>query len=304
MLHSWTLRDLLDSGVAVRSSEAVAIVQRLMHEDTGATDAAGPCGPLALHNVEIDSNGDVRCMATAATPSVYETAVLLQELLSAGTTPVPGALRYTVSRALLEVDAPPFDSRQQFGAALARFEDGDRADAIAALHARASTRGPRSDRRRATTAHAGLRRELRDSDLRLYAAMAALRPAVAPGHSRVNAGPIAGCMLAGAALIAAGGATSAVRHASVAEPVPPVVERRTYAADIALPAQQPALEPDVTVRTQPRPAARPARRNVRSAAAGRTRREPRIEPARQRRPADADRGVIARIRFEWNNPFR
>ena len=51
MLHSWTLRDLLDSGVTVRVGEAVAIVQRLMHDDPGAFDATSPYGPLTLHNV-------------------------------------------------------------------------------------------------------------------------------------------------------------------------------------------------------------------------------------------------------------
>ncbi len=309
MLHPVTLRDLLDRGVAVRASEAVAIVQRLMHDVTCATDAAtGPYGPLALHNVEIGGDGNVRSVETAATPSVYEAAALLQELLDASPGSVPGALRYTVGRALLEVDAPPFDSRQQFGAALERFEQGTRANAIAALHVRGTAPETHADRRRATSTHAALRRELRDTDLQLYAATAAPRPIVRQDHVRTSAGPIAGCMLAGAVLIVAGSATSAVRLASPAEFAPTTSERRGNASDIALPAQQaaaePVAEPVVAVRTPTRAVSPRRHVTAQRAASARTKRPTRAEGARARRSADEDRGVIARIRFEWDNPFR
>ncbi len=305
MLHSWTLRDLLDSGVTVRVGEAVAIVQRLMHDDPAAFDATSPYGPLTLHNVEIASDGHLRCTGTAATVSVYEAAALLQELLSAGAGAIPGALRYTLGRALLEVEAPPFDSRQQFSAALERFEDGPRAEVIAALHARASSRDTTpADRRRATATHAALRRELRDADLRLYAATIALRPPLAQGDPRRSAGPIAGCVLAGAALIAAGGAASTVHRRTPADSPRPASEPRVLTRDIALPPQ--ATTPPSVPRVQtPMPLApRPAR--VDSSPAAAARKGSRLHAARSgaRRPVDPDRGVIARIRFEWDNPFR
>ena len=56
---------------------------------------------------------------------------------------VPGGLRYAVARALLEVDAPPFDSLQALSVSLSRFETGDRRQVLRSLMARAEGAGPR-----------------------------------------------------------------------------------------------------------------------------------------------------------------
>ena len=230
---------------------------------------------------------------------------MLQELLSAGAGAIPGALRYTLGRALLEVEAPPFDSRQQFSAALERFEDGPRAEVIAALHARASSRDTRpADRRRATATLAALRRELRDADLRLYAATIAPRPPLAQRDPRRSAGPIAGCVLAGAALIVAGGTASTAPQRAPAVSPRPALERSMLTRDIALPPQATTPHPVPLVRTPIRSATRPARVAQSSAAAARKGGRPRAECSSTRRAVDPDRGVIARIRFEWDNPFR
>jgi hypothetical protein len=68
---------------------------------------------------------------------VLEAAALVEELLPVGPALVPGALRYTLGRALHEVDAPPFDSLAEFSRALRRFESGPRTRIVRALYERA-----------------------------------------------------------------------------------------------------------------------------------------------------------------------
>ncbi len=313
MVHASTLKDLLDRGVAVRVDEAVAIVQQLLSGEASAGDAHQPYGPLALDNVEVASDGCVRCTATAATPSVYESAALLQALLSHAGGVVPGALRYTLGRALLEVEAPPFDSGQQFAAALQRFESASRAGAIAALAARASTAHTvPHERRRATATAAALRRELRDADLRLYAATVAPVPVVRRPARQTRSAPIAACVITGAALICAG----SVASTTGSQPPPSTAARATpppsaVAHDIALVPDRSSPTPAIPARATLDAPGRPARAVVQSPAARRVTQERR--GSRQRTPLrtrtqpkrdDADRGVIARIRFEWDNPFR
>ena len=67
----------------------------------------------------------MQCLGFAATPAVSEVAILLDALLTDATAPVPGGLRYAIARALLDVDAPPFDSLEDFSDAIARFEHGE-----------------------------------------------------------------------------------------------------------------------------------------------------------------------------------
>jgi hypothetical protein len=291
----------------------VAIVQQLLSGEASAGGAHQPYGPLALDNVEVDSDGCVRCTATAATPSVYEAAVLLQALLSHASGVVPGALRYTLGRALLEVEAPPFDSGQHFAAALQRFESESRAGAIAALAARASTaQTVPHERRRATATAAALRRELRDADLRLCAATAASGPVVRRPARRTRSAPISACVITGAALICAGSVASTNGpHQPLPTAARSTAPPSTVAHDIALAPERssptPALQPRATFDTPGRTASAVAH----NATARRVTKEPRRSrqrtPLRARTPPkrdDADRGVIARIRFEWDNPFR
>jgi hypothetical protein len=282
-------RDLLDSGVTVR---------RRSRRDRAATHArrpgrirrTSPHGPLTLHNVEIASDGHLRCTGTAATVSVYEAAALLQELLSAGAGAIPGALRYTLGRALLEVEAPPFDSRQQFSAALERFEDGPRAEVIAALHTRASSRDTTpADRRRATATHAALRRELRDGPppLRRHHATSGT------GHPRRKP-PVASRRCTDCC--------GRRRLDCASARTPTLRDRRPNPGadtDIAsAPGHHTAIgsacaDADARLRDPPAWAVADAARK----AAG-------LRCAFRRAPAGRpDRGVIARIRFEWDNHF-
>src|SRR5205807_3405203 len=136
--------------------------------------------------VEVDSDGTVVCTCSAATPAVSEVAILLHALLPPDTTRAPGGLRYAIHRALLEVEAPPFDSIEDFSRTLARFERGDRADVVRGLVERAiaptaAINGPerfapipiskhqaaknqRVERRRAGPGADELRRQLREAD--------------------------------------------------------------------------------------------------------------------------------------------
>ena len=118
------LADLIAQGVRVEPYEAVAIAQLLM--ENGAV-APSP------QNVQLSSDGDAWCVGCDVTPAVFEIAGLLQKLIPPGTPGVSGALRYTIARALLEVDAPPFDSLADFSRSLQRFERGDRDAVVRAL---------------------------------------------------------------------------------------------------------------------------------------------------------------------------
>ena len=118
------------------TGEAVAIAQCLFA--TGKDDACPPFGPLSAENVLLRSDGSVTSNACATTPTVLEAAILLDELLPEGHSPVPGALRYTLGRGLHEVAAPPFDSLAEFSRALRRFEDGERAALVRNVYVRAT----------------------------------------------------------------------------------------------------------------------------------------------------------------------
>src|SRR6202011_5315684 len=94
--------------------------------------ARPPFGPPSPDTVRLGLDGSVMSMGAVGAPSVSEAAILLQTML-ASVPRVPGALQYAIARALLEVDAPPFDSLADFSRALTRFEQGDRRAAVRAL---------------------------------------------------------------------------------------------------------------------------------------------------------------------------
>jgi hypothetical protein len=168
--------EIHNAALSLRADEAVAVVQQLINSIPEAGDTIGeePFGPPSLHNVYLAEDGAVTCHACQVTPAVAETAIFLQQMLPEGTSRVPGALRYTIARALHEVDAPPFDSIRDFSAALERFESGDRTAVVRALVARATAvsldrlRGSREDRRRLVPSSSDFRRELRAADARYY----------------------------------------------------------------------------------------------------------------------------------------
>lgn len=252
------LAELSRRHVAILPHEAVAIAQKLIKGHCVGDDAEAPYGPLSADTVVIGADGTVQCRASAATPSVSEIAIFLQSLLEGQR--VPGGLRYTLGRALLDVDAPPFDSVHDLSVALERFEDGDRDATVAGLVRRASaagTNGGRQDgtaverRRQAPSSLAALRQELRMADLQLYQARLAVPPS-GFGASRwreakrssVLSAPVAACILAGVALVmagevserrAGGGATPSPAPAVVSEPSSAGAASIARTTDIVLP---------------------------------------------------------------------
>ena len=121
---------LIERGVQIDAPEAVAIVQAL----------ASAGGSPTIDNIEIDSDGDVRCRNSQGEPDVRPLAALLDRLLPKSG--IPAALRYTVARGLGVVEAPPFESVEDFSRALARFAVEDRAGTIRTLLARARPSRP------------------------------------------------------------------------------------------------------------------------------------------------------------------
>lgn len=130
------LRSLPGRGVELRLHEAVAIVQELIHSSADVA-LVPPLGPPSLESVVLLPNGRVGSRSCAATPAVSEVGRLLESMLPRGRGQVAGGLRYTLARAQLEVDAPPFDSLEALSASLARFEAGDRRRVIRSVLARA-----------------------------------------------------------------------------------------------------------------------------------------------------------------------
>jgi WD40 repeat protein len=134
MVQTVTVAELLGARVTFSANEAVAIAQKLIH-GVHAASTHPPFGPPTPETVAIDESGAVWCSACDATPAVSELAILLEAMLPEGAR-APGSLRYTIARALLNVDVRPFDSVLEFSRALARFEHGDRDEVVRAVFER------------------------------------------------------------------------------------------------------------------------------------------------------------------------
>jgi hypothetical protein len=175
-----SIADIIASGIDLQPHEAVAIAQELIAHAELEVELT-PLSPLSLSNVWLGSDGSVISSACATPPRVPEIARLLDEMLPRdGKARVPGALRYTMARALREVDAPAFDSIAQFSATLKRHEKGDRNVVLRELHARTAAVDPHvvivpGERRRRTPSAAELRRQLREADEQLYLHLASER---------------------------------------------------------------------------------------------------------------------------------
>jgi len=206
-----SVAELLARGVVIQSGEAVAIAQEVMPSASDQSPTPPPCGPLSPDTVTLARDGSVSHIESDGAPGLAEVALFLQTMLGSGAK-VPGALRYTVARALRQVDAPPFDSLTDFSRTLARFEPGDRRAAVRALLDRDALTGARSatqpidssrtrgvppevtvhvaprarrwpapqeppahDRRRVPPQVTALRRQLREADQRLFEQQAASR---------------------------------------------------------------------------------------------------------------------------------
>ena len=218
MARTVSITELRRARIYLTADEAVAIAQQLIHRTRAVPVPVEPeplAGPPSADNVYLNQDGSVCCRGYDATPAVFEIAILLQSILPQGTT-VPGALRYTIARALLEVDVPPFDSIQEFSEALTRFERVDRGYLVRGLVDRwqetvraAALAFPAAlDRRRTGPLASDLRRHLREADARLYEQALAAAPVVATRvqtpAKRFRVLPAFGaCFAAGGILIAA-----------------------------------------------------------------------------------------------------
>jgi hypothetical protein len=174
MLHTKSISEVINTRALREAHEAVAIIQELISSFTDEVELTPPFGPPSLDNVRLCADGSVICTECAITPAVLEMGILLDAMLQReGAWRIPGGLRYTIARALLEVDVAPFDSIVDFSAALQRHEKGDRAAVLRAVYARVATADPGAgsvavDRRRRTPSATELRRELRKVDQKLY----------------------------------------------------------------------------------------------------------------------------------------
>jgi hypothetical protein len=229
-------------------------------------------------------------------------------MLPAGSARVPGGLRYTIARALLDVDVPPFDSLEDFSETLTRYERGPRDQIVRRLLQRLDARrglvpASAADRRRHPHATA-LRRALREADARLYlqkVATEALTVTVTPRPARPRrVSAAAACVAAGLVLIVAGEFLDGWQR-----PLPAML-LATRAANVV--ARDIALAPEErrpskassgselvegTVNVEPRTAnAEPRPLSVKRAV--------RVQTARERaRKASSSRGVLDRLRLNW-----
>src|SRR4051812_31544040 len=209
-----SIAELLNQGVKLETHEAVAIAQQLILALIRAecpADVGPPYGPPTPANVILTADGAVYCVG-CETAAVSEVAIFLDGLLPAGSPRVTGALRYTIARGLLDVDVAPFDSLQDFSAALMRHELGARDAVVRGVLARGASAGATSkpavlvERRRVGASRSDLRRALREADAQLYEyEVNAASPQTRRSPSRGQTVPaVAACLGAGMLLAAAG----------------------------------------------------------------------------------------------------
>jgi hypothetical protein len=237
---AYSIVELLHAGVVLRPSEAVAIVQKLINDAQHAPPHP-PFGPPSIDTVTIDERGTVTCRTCAVKPAVSEIGILLEAMVSG--TRLPGGLRYTIARALLNVDAPPFDSIEELSSVLARFERHDRDSVLRDLVQRAAAMGDaaapaavipfkpaspariRPERRRPMPAvvAAELRRDLQRADMERYRRQAAAARPDLRGALRRQKRPIRAIMSGlgtGILLIASGEFMTVGPSAGRDEPLP------------------------------------------------------------------------------------
>src|SRR3954462_3863036 len=108
-----SIAELRARRIMFEPAEAVAIAQQLIRSIADhhvPHELEPPFGPPSAENVFLNDDGSVVCRSCGATPAISEMAIFLDSLLPGGSQRVPGGLRYTIARALLDVEAPPFDS--------------------------------------------------------------------------------------------------------------------------------------------------------------------------------------------------
>ena len=306
-----SVAELQRAGVTVEPEEAIAIAQQLIStlcDGRGPEDLEPPFGPPTPETVLLHGNGTVTCRGCDATPAVSEIARLLDAMLPEGASRPAGALRYTIARARLDVDAPPFDSIEDLSRALARFESGPREHAVMrVLGRRDAPCGlsplPVADRRRQPQA-TELRRALREADAQLYL------QAVAPPTIVVTTPPeppprsytaAVACVATGLLLVGVGEAMHGWRAVAAAAPPPPLL-----AAPAPFLPRPLEISPAAAAPAAFAEAARPPAPTVRRAAAPRGKRAAqvsRVQSDRARRRGAAPRGVLDFLRLRWLKRF-
>ena len=300
-----SIAQLRASGITFDAAEAVAIAQLLIcalrdHDD--AEEVQPPFGPPSADNVFLKEDGSVVCRGCTTTPAVSEVGIFLDVLLPAGSPRVPGGLRYSIARALLNVDVPPFDSLDDLSRDLARHEHGARANVVRGVLARSvSGRVHVSlalvDRRRAHASASALRRALRDADARLYQQQRtadAEAPTIAPPRGRTMTGAAA-CLAAGLALICTGEFMHR-RHAPI------VVTQSAPVVAGAIATDEPRVAPApvaVSARQTPERPPHVFHQDMRRVSINRTTRPAAMTARRQPASRAPSRGVLDRLRLGW-----
>ena len=239
-----SVAEVQDAGVTIEADEALAIAQELiaaLRNGDNAHVVRPPFGPPTPANVYLGADGSVICRGCESTPGVSEMAIFLQAMLPDQSVRVPGGLRYTIARALLDVDVPPFASLDDFAETLTRYERGPRQQIVRRVVQRLDVRRALvpvygADRRRHPR-ETELRRALREADARLYvqkiaseAVTVAVLPRPAPAR-RLHAA--AACIAAGLLLIVTGECIDGWHRPTVAtSALAPAT--RVVARDIAL----------------------------------------------------------------------
>ncbi|MCU1384068.1 MAG: hypothetical protein JWL71_2765 [Acidobacteria bacterium] len=319
-----SLDQLRAKGITFTPDEAVAITQKLIEGLRHQRDAAAvrpPYGPPSTENVWLTDEGTVICRGCTATPAVSEVGIFLESLLPQSLR-VPGALRYTIARALLDVDVPPFDSLDDLSRDLARHERGTRAEVVRGVLTRADRTGSSTlalvDRRKARGSTSELRRALREADARLFEQhrQAQVAPIDVAPVRRQPIGSVAACVAAGLALICTGEFMHR-RHAPV------VVPQAVPVAAQAISPEPPRLEPARLIDSAPPAGAvrgiiavhdvrsvpsRPPRAAARQVSAKRTSARPSTDAVHRQAPSRSieqhdgrrpSKGVLDRLRLGW-----
>jgi hypothetical protein len=259
-----SISELLSLGTTPDAAEAVAVALALMRDRSSATSSSAPHEPLLPENVYLGSDGSVVCRG-CGTPAVSDVALFLRQLLPIGTAGVPGGLHYTIARALQDVDAPAFDSAEDFSTALARFQHGDSTQFLCGLLERARANA-------GVTLHAS-------TELASATSTAARRRRPWPGVA------VAAWVTAASTLIASGEAI----HRWLAVPPGTMVAREAQPHDVVL--DPPVPEAPVVSMTQPMPG-RTARATRPLPGKGVPRRASRSEP-------HGKRGFLERLHLHW-----
>jgi hypothetical protein len=289
-----SIAELQRAGGALAAHEAVTIAQQLIH-DRCARVPAPPFGLPSPDTVSIGADGAVVCHGCEVTPTAPEIALFLHAALS-NTPRVPGGLRYAIARALHEVDAPPFDTVDDFSLAVARYERGSRRDVLRELAARlyidranAAVYRMTVDRRQTLPSATELRRMLREADRQLFERRIAAppRPTSRPMRARPRiAGAAILCVLTAGAMSFSGSR-----------------DERRPARSTPAPLQTAAPEPvAVAVERTPRTAAPPERAKPHVSASAPRAAPPQRATSRARhlrsRGAGSER-VLATLRLRW-----